>query len=614
MHKRMGTQAGGDRGGHAASRGGRLALPILACFALLALALAPPALATFHEMSIREVYPGGADNASYVELQMWTAGQNFVGGHHLVAYNPNGSVNDDFVLPSSVANGVNQATILIADSEYSLHFDEMPAPDAGDANLNLSPAGGAVCWTEGAPPDCVAWGSFSGPLPSHLPELKVGSPASPAGVTAGKALRRSIAAGCSTLLDPPPTDDSDNSAADFSEQDPKPRNNATAPTEKACPSLPNTTITTLPTNPADPTKSTAASFSFTASPAEGASFECKLDSDPGFGPCSSPKTYSGLGEGSRVFEVRAVNSAGADPTPATYKWRIDLTAPTATILTSPPNPSSGNSAAFTYSSSETGSTFQCSLERSGEPDSFSSCPSTGKTYPDAGHPGPLGDGEWTFKVAATDKAGNAGVADEFKWTVDNTLVDETPPQTTLESKPPDPSDSSIATFTYSSNEPGSTFQCQLDNGGFNPCAPSGISYADLANGPHSFQVRAIDPSDNVDPSPAGYSFTVVLTSAPLSPPTPVGAPGPVPKPAPNTKISGKPSTRTHDRTPTFRFGPGGTGATFQCKLDRGPFKACHSPLTTKALPLGRHLLAVRAILDGIADPSPATFAFRITRP
>lgn len=612
MHKRMGAQVGAVGTTLGAGRRARLVVPALACLALLA--LAPPASATFHEISIREVYPGGANDASYVELQMWTGGQSFVGGHHLVAYNANGSVNEDFALPGSVASGVNQATILVADTSYPVVFDERPTPDASDANLNLAPAGGAVCWTEGAPPDCVAWGKFTGPLPSHLPELKVGNPASPTGVSASKALRRSIAAGCSTLLDAPPTDDSDNSATDFSEQEPDPRNNATTPAEKACPLLPNTAIAALPANPTDPTKSTSASFSFTANPPAGASFECKLDGEPAFTPCASPKAYTDLGEGSRVFEVRAVNSAGADPSPATYKWRIDLTPPMATILSEPADPSRGNSAAFTYSSSEAGSTFQCSLERSGEPDDFSSCQPTGKAYPDAEHPGPLADGEWTFKVHATDKAGNQGADDEASWTVDNSLGDNTPPETTIDSKPPDPSSSSSAAFTYSSNEPGSSFQCQLDGAGFSSCPANGISYSGLGNGPHSFLVRAIDPSSNQDPSPAGYSFDVVLGNASSLAPIPPPSPPPIPALKPQTTLSGKPGARTRDRTPTFRFGSSSSVATFQCKLDSGPFKACRSPLTTRTLSYGSHLLKVRAVLGGTPDPSPAKFAFKVVRP
>jgi hypothetical protein len=520
MQKRMGAQGRGVGRALGARKRGKFALPFLAC--LFALALAAPAQATFHEMSIREVYPGGADNASYIELQMWAAGQEFVGGHHLVAYNPDGSINDDFKFLSNVANGATQSTILVADSSYGSVFEGKPAPDASDEELNLSPQGGAVCWVEGSPPDCVAWGSFEGPLPAHLPTLKVGNPAAPTGVKAGKALRRSIAKGCATLLDPPATEDSDDSATDFSEVEPEPRNNATAPTEHACPMPPNTTIDTKPANP---TKATAAAFTYHATPAAGAEFECSLDG-VAFTTCaSSGKEYPGpLAEGSHGFEVRAVNPAGADPTPAAYTW-----------------------------------------------------------------------------------------------TIDGTLVDETPPQTTIGLKPSNPSSSATASFTYTSNEASSSFECRLDGGLFSACQAVGISYTDLGAGPHAFEVRAIDPSSNVDATPASYSFEIAFEQAPVTPtpaPSPTSTPTPLQEPpqAPGTTLFGKPAPRAHDRTPTFRFRSDSTSAAFQCKLDQGAFKACRSPLTTKKLSYGSHSLQVRAVVASLVDPSPASFRFRVVRP
>lgn len=67
----------------------KLSATILLGSAAAAALLATPAGATFHEMSIREVYPAG--DAGYVELQMWAGGQNFVGGHHLVVYGAGGA-------------------------------------------------------------------------------------------------------------------------------------------------------------------------------------------------------------------------------------------------------------------------------------------------------------------------------------------------------------------------------------------------------------------------------------------------------------------------------------------------------------------------------------------
>jgi hypothetical protein len=124
-------------------------------------------------------------------------------------------------------------------------------------------------------------------------------------------------------------------------------------------------------------------------------------------------------------------------------------------------------------------------------------------------------------------------------------------------------------------------------------------------------VKAIDPSDNTDESPAGYSFTVVLGSAAL----PEAGPPPAPSPAPklDTELIDKPAPKTHDRTPTFRFDSVTPGASFQCKLDRGPFKPCRSPYTTRALSFGRHTIEVRAILSGIRDSTPASFAFKVVK-
>jgi hypothetical protein len=570
----------------------RLALPVFA--ALMALLVAAPAAqASFHLMKVREVYPTG--DASYVELQMFSAAEYFVAGHHLVVYNANGSVASDFSLPSNVSSSsANNATVLIADSGYT----GGPAADETDTGLNLAAAGGAVCWTEGSPPDCVAWGNFTGPLPAQVPPLVVGSPASPAGVSAGKALRRSIAPACPTLLEA--SDDSDSSVDDFSEVAPQPRANASAVTESAC-TLPTATIDSKPDNP---TKSTSAAFSFHSTPA-GASFECKLDS-AAFAACeASGISYPGpLSDANHSFQVRAKNASGTGA-PASYSWRVDTTPPATVIDSKPVDPSPGKSSAFTFHADEAGSSFECSLDKGTEIGAFSACVS-GKTYSN------LADGEYTFNVRAKDTATNVGSPSSFSWEVDNSLADTTPPQTTIETKPGDPSSSSTAFFGYASNEADSSFECGLDGGAFSPCPASGVTYSGLAAGLHSFQVRAIDTSANVDPTPAGYSFTVVLAVPTPQPPEPPPSPGPkVVTPPPQTVLSGKPATKTRDRTPTFRFRADSAGVSFECVVDRERFKPCRSPFTTKSLKPGRHTFSVRALRGRVADSSPATFRFKV---
>jgi hypothetical protein len=290
---------------------------------LLGLAVvAPSASATFHEMSIREIYAGSAEhpNADYVELQMWRSGQNFVGGHDLLAYGPAGSPKENF-LASDVPGGANQSTILIATQEAAELFGIAADETLSPAN-QLDPSGGAVCWED---LDCVSWGSFGGSLPSPG-----GTPA-PA-IPDGMALRRTIAPGCATLLEP--TDDRDNSAADFSVASPAPRPNSVAPSERACGSPggqaeggPNgpggrgAPQTTLKRKPPHKTHDRTPTFRFGADEG-GSTFQCKLDRKP-FRACRSPYTTKRLALGPHTFKVRARDDSGKlDPSPASYSFRV----------------------------------------------------------------------------------------------------------------------------------------------------------------------------------------------------------------------------------------------------------------------------------------------------
>lgn len=64
-----------------------------------------------------------------------------------------------------------------------------------------------------------------------------------------------------------------------------------------------------------------------------------------------------------------------------------------------------------------------------------------------------------------------------------------------------------ATFTFESTEENSTFECSLDGGAWTSCTTP-ITYTGLAYGDHVFAVRAIDESDNVDPTPAEFEFVL----------------------------------------------------------------------------------------------------------
>ena len=109
-------------------------------------------------------------------------------------------------------------------------------------------------------------------------------------------------------------------------------------------------------------------------------------------------------------------------------------------------------------------------------------------------------------MRAIDEAGNADpTPDSFAWTIANTE-----PDTTIDSKPPDPSASSSASFSFSGIDGGSGvtgFECKLDGGGFADCA-SPKSYSGLSHGSHTFQVRAIGGEANADPTPASFTWTI----------------------------------------------------------------------------------------------------------
>jgi hypothetical protein len=98
--------------------------------------------------------------------------------------------------------------------------------------------------------------------------------------------------------------------------------------------------------------------------------------------------------------------------------------------------------------------------------------------------------------------------------------DTTAPETTIDSGPSGTVGEDDAAFLFSSNEGGSTFECRLDGAPEDDWAgcSSPQPYSDLSEGPHTFEVRATDPSGNADPSPARRDWTVDLPDPPPPPP------------------------------------------------------------------------------------------------
>jgi hypothetical protein len=83
------------------------------------------------------------------------------------------------------------------------------------------------------------------------------------------------------------------------------------------------------------------------------------------------------------------------------------------------------------------------------------------------------------------------------------------------------------TFSFSSTESGSTFQCRIDGpgttiGSYQSCT-SPTTYTSLTDGSYTFLARAIDRAGNVDPTPTTRAFTLTAPTQPDG--GPVWAPG-----------------------------------------------------------------------------------------
>lgn len=86
-------------------------------------------------------------------------------------------------------------------------------------------------------------------------------------------------------------------------------------------------------------------------------------------------------------------------------------------------------------------------------------------------------------------------------------ADTTPPNTTITDGPSGTVNYANPTFTFTSSEPSSTFETKMDAGAWEVSSSPKV-YSGLADGAHTFQVRAIDAASNVDASPASQSFTI----------------------------------------------------------------------------------------------------------
>ena len=202
-----------------------------------------------------------------------------------------------------------------------------------------------------------------------------------------------------------------------------------------------------------------------------------------------------------TFHATATDAAGNTSACSTdsITYVEDSTAPQTTIDSGPSGPTNDSTPTFDFTA-EGGSSVECSIDTGTA--SYGSCSGASSHTPASA----LADDSYTFRVRATDAAGNQQTKTR------SFTVDTDPPQTTIDSGPSDPTNDSTPTLTFSADEGGSSFECRVDSGSWDACT-SPHTTASLADGSHTFEVRATDPANNTDPTPASYTLKIE-TSAP----------------------------------------------------------------------------------------------------
>jgi hypothetical protein len=199
-----------------------------------------------------------------------------------------------------------------------------------------------------------------------------------------------------------------------------------------------------------------------------------------------------------------------------------------------------------------------------------------------------------------DAAGNYdSTPARYEWLVTQ------PPLAFILTGPDEITENNNATFTFTSDVAGSTFECWLD-GPKGPCT-SPVTYPNVPNGDHIFAVLATDPYGTTALEWAEYEWTIGEMTAPI------------------TFITSAPDIESGETGVTFEFMTTDTDPDiiFTCTLDGGTPLPCTSPLTYPRLSVGPHsfeVVASHAItydpftgepIEPFYEPVPSTYEWTV---
>jgi hypothetical protein len=200
-------------------------------------------------------------------------------------------------------------------------------------------------------------------------------------------------------------------------------------------------------------------------------------------------------------------------------------------------------------------------------------------------------------VTAEDLKGRTSPPGLLTW---SSASDTTPPETSITAGASGVTGSTTAQFSFVSSEGGSSFRCRLDGGAWAACS-SPRTYAGLAQGQHTFRVRATDAVGNVDPTPASRSFTVAQAA--------------------RTRVIQRPPKRLRvtGRRAEVGFGFSGPDETvaYLCRLDGGSWHERHAETAAFEIRATRrwrkHTFEVTSIDSTGTETPPARYRFRLRR-
>src|SRR5689334_18931369 len=121
--------------------------------------------------------------------------------------------------------------------------------------------------------------------------------------------------------------------------------------------------TAVTDGPSGTTTDATPTFTFTGE--AGATFDCKIDPNGSWKPCSSPMSAQ-LADGAYTFSVRATDRAGnVEVNPPSRAFTVDTSKVDTAIDAGPSGLTNDTTPTFTFSTAASGAAFECVIEGAG---------------------------------------------------------------------------------------------------------------------------------------------------------------------------------------------------------------------------------------------------------